>query len=194
MLAYISAFRCRRRRTPDDSLISLGAFFYTTKKSEPILHVSCVLRLLWLGISFVAYLFRLSKLNFTLLGKMAVQLAPYNNSMRLGQGFNSYTQQICLNDAVMRPSRILRSPNSLDGVKTTTNPTVTGQITGTDPSNSAEYDQLSTRAGVVGDNSKTGADVSGRGVSQIVSYSSRFVDKLSDVTGKFMRTNKPSRF
>ncbi|EPS38324.1 hypothetical protein H072_8001 [Dactylellina haptotyla CBS 200.50] len=31
---------------------------------------------------------------------MAQLLAPYNSAMRLGQGFNSYTQQICINDAV----------------------------------------------------------------------------------------------
>ncbi|KAF2656901.1 hypothetical protein K491DRAFT_354908 [Lophiostoma macrostomum CBS 122681] len=32
---------------------------------------------------------------------MAIQLVPYNNAMRLGQGFNSYTQQICIDDAVV---------------------------------------------------------------------------------------------
>ena len=31
---------------------------------------------------------------------MSLLLAPYNNVMRLGQGFNSYTQQICVDDAV----------------------------------------------------------------------------------------------
>ncbi|KAM0198481.1 hypothetical protein ACHAPI_004005 [Fusarium lateritium] len=38
---------------------------------------------------------------------MALRLAPYNNGMRLGQGFNSYTQQICVDDAVVTdPDRI----------------------------------------------------------------------------------------
>ncbi|EAW12959.1 uncharacterized protein ACLA_013960 [Aspergillus clavatus NRRL 1] len=38
---------------------------------------------------------------------MALLLAPYNNGMRLGQGFNSYTQQICIDDAVViDPDRI----------------------------------------------------------------------------------------
>ncbi|KAF4446873.1 Mannose-binding lectin [Fusarium austroafricanum] len=32
---------------------------------------------------------------------MALLLAPYTNAMRLGQGFNSYTQQICVDDAVV---------------------------------------------------------------------------------------------
>ncbi|KAK0530971.1 hypothetical protein OC842_003760 [Tilletia horrida] len=32
---------------------------------------------------------------------MVLLLAPYSNSMRLGQGFNSYTQEICIDDAVI---------------------------------------------------------------------------------------------
>ncbi|KAI8262808.1 hypothetical protein K4K58_000382 [Colletotrichum sp. SAR11_239] len=41
---------------------------------------------------------------------MALLLAPYNNGMRLGQGFNSYTQQICIDDAVVvDPDRIENS-------------------------------------------------------------------------------------
>ncbi|PWN43857.1 hypothetical protein IE81DRAFT_346244 [Ceraceosorus guamensis] len=37
---------------------------------------------------------------------MSMLLAPYNNGMRLGQGFNSYTHSICVDDAVLiDPSR-----------------------------------------------------------------------------------------
>lgn len=32
---------------------------------------------------------------------MSLLLVPYTNAMRLGQGFNSYTQQICVDDAVV---------------------------------------------------------------------------------------------
>ncbi|KAF3901560.1 hypothetical protein ABW21_db0201950 [Orbilia brochopaga] len=32
---------------------------------------------------------------------MSLQLCPYNSAMRLGQGFNSFTQQICFDDAVI---------------------------------------------------------------------------------------------
>ncbi|PWN86839.1 hypothetical protein FA10DRAFT_289427 [Acaromyces ingoldii] len=32
---------------------------------------------------------------------MGLLLAPYNNAMRLGQGFNSYTHEICIDDAVV---------------------------------------------------------------------------------------------
>ncbi|KAI1326391.1 hypothetical protein F5Y16DRAFT_421857 [Xylariaceae sp. FL0255] len=33
---------------------------------------------------------------------MALTLAPYTNAMRLDMGFNSYTQQLCVNDAVVK--------------------------------------------------------------------------------------------
>jgi len=42
---------------------------------------------------------------------MTLLTAPYNNAMRLGQGFNSYTQKICVDDAVVvsahRPENFL---------------------------------------------------------------------------------------
>lgn len=69
---------------------------------------------------------------------MSQTLAPYSNSMRLEQGFNSSTQQICIDDAV------------------TQGPLVE------DPSCSPERHE--------------------QGISQIVSYSSRIVDKLNNVT------------
>ncbi|KAL6716106.1 hypothetical protein ACLMJK_005672 [Lecanora helva] len=49
-------------------------------------------------------------------------LAPYTNAMRIGQGFNSYTQEICIENAVLiepvRKARPIRSrrPNSFAGV------------------------------------------------------------------------------
>jgi hypothetical protein len=42
---------------------------------------------------------------------MALLVAPYTHAMRLGQGFNSYTQQICVDDAVVvddqRPENVV---------------------------------------------------------------------------------------
>ncbi|KAI1181656.1 hypothetical protein F5B17DRAFT_436517 [Nemania serpens] len=42
---------------------------------------------------------------------MALLLAPYTHAMRLGQGFNSYTQQICVDDAIViddqRPENVV---------------------------------------------------------------------------------------
>ncbi|EON70064.1 hypothetical protein W97_09330 [Coniosporium apollinis CBS 100218] len=63
---------------------------------------------------------------------MALLLAPYNDSMRLGMGFNSYTQIMCIDQAV----------------EITAGNTVTARA---------------------------------ENPSQVVSYSSRFVEKLSDV-------------
>lgn len=33
---------------------------------------------------------------------MATQLVPYNTAMQLGSGFNSFTQTLCINNAVLR--------------------------------------------------------------------------------------------
>ena len=84
---------------------------------------------------------------------MSQTLAPYNNSMRLGQGFNSYTQQVCLDKAVLpfegpapppKDVKILSPGSSSDGAAL-----------------------LQVMPWVK---------------PQIVTYSSRFVDKISDVT------------
>jgi hypothetical protein len=67
----------------------------------------------------------------------ALLIVPYNDSMRLGQGYNSFLQIPCIDGAV----EILENSLETQGV----------------------------RAGGVGN------------VSQVVSYSSRFVEKISDV-------------
>ncbi|WPB03372.1 uncharacterized protein RHO25_008011 [Cercospora beticola] len=66
-------------------------------------------------------------------------LVPYENAMRLGMGFNTYTHALCINDAVQKPG----------GVKATE------------------------------DDLKNKEDFST--VSQKVTYSSKYVDKVSDV-------------
>ncbi|PWN43858.1 hypothetical protein IE81DRAFT_61632 [Ceraceosorus guamensis] len=48
---------------------------------------------------------------------MGLLLAPYNNAMRLGQGFNSYTHEICIDDAVTTSP--LQSENVLTNDGTT---------------------------------------------------------------------------
>ncbi len=64
-------------------------------------------------------------------------LAPYNDSMTLGQGYNSFLQVPCIDGAVEIPENSMKTQ--------------------------------AVRAGGVGS------------VSQVVSYSSRFVEKISDV-------------
>ncbi|KAJ7688056.1 hypothetical protein B0H17DRAFT_938797 [Mycena rosella] len=44
---------------------------------------------------------------------MAYLLAPYNSAMRLGMGFNSFTQQLCINDAVKKTSNQSATEKSL---------------------------------------------------------------------------------
>jgi hypothetical protein len=85
---------------------------------------------------------------------MSQTLAPYNNAMRLGQGFNSYTQTVCVDSAVTRSVVLL-----------------------TDESH--EDDSTAQKESDYDDDDREKPEV-----SQIVSYSSRFVDKLSDVVGE----------
>ncbi|CEO58470.1 hypothetical protein PMG11_03194 [Penicillium brasilianum] len=148
---------------------------------------------------------------------MAQLLAPYNNSMRLGQGFNSYTQQTCLDQAVLpdptleqsdalrrkAAAEIQASPISSSTPTSSASSTPTSSGAGTD-SAAPESKQIEDAPAV----STPGTDVdiigkarrealsgpkqdpkSGTGMTvppwvkpQIVTYSSRFVDKLSDVT------------
>ncbi|KAF7352090.1 hypothetical protein MVEN_01171800 [Mycena venus] len=83
---------------------------------------------------------------------MALLLAPYNDAMRLGMGFNSFTQQLCVNDVVR-----------LAGGK---------QETATDKSLRPQY-----QLGLM-----TAPDGSNVDISQNVTWTAKFVDKMSEVT------------
>ncbi|KAJ7268391.1 hypothetical protein C8J57DRAFT_1509577 [Mycena rebaudengoi] len=83
---------------------------------------------------------------------MALLLAPYNDAMRLGMGFNSFTQQLCVNDAVR-----------LAGGK---------QEIPTDKSLRPQY-----QPGLM-----TAPDGSNLDISQNVTWTAKFVDKMSEVT------------
>jgi hypothetical protein len=90
---------------------------------------------------------------------MAQLVAPFNNSMRLGQGFNSYTHQIRLHNAVtVAPHGYAGTPQSSDS----------------DPAwmHADERDQ------------RYEDDEESEEKSQIVTYSTRFVDKISEVVGR----------
>ncbi|GME51320.1 Phenylacetyl-ligase [Neofusicoccum parvum] len=97
---------------------------------------------------------------------MSLLLAPYNNAMRIdiGQGFNSYTQQICIDDAVVvDPERLV---NVLTNDGFTMDNLRTSLIGDVNLSATEEQPKTSVK----------------RGPSQIVTYSSRFVDKSSEIT------------
>ncbi|KAF7328408.1 hypothetical protein MVEN_02556500 [Mycena venus] len=84
---------------------------------------------------------------------MSLLLAPYNDAMRLGMGFNSFTQQLCINDAV----------RLADGKK--------GEPA-TDQHLRPQY-----RHGQM-----VGADGGNVDVSQDVVWTAKFVDRISEVT------------
>ncbi|GAB1215515.1 hypothetical protein ATERTT37_004706 [Aspergillus terreus] len=75
---------------------------------------------------------------------MRLRTAPYNDAMRLGSGFNSYTQQVYVNDAVIKDNK----------------------------STASEKDLRPKMSGPHNDN----------GVSQQVTFTSRFMEHASDIT------------
>ncbi|KAK3389204.1 hypothetical protein B0H63DRAFT_536977 [Podospora didyma] len=149
---------------------------------------------------------------------MAQLLAPYNNSMRLGQGFNSYIQQICLDHAVLedteanqaRLERILlaggASPGSLPAPRSGAAPRGSSLTPSTssyeqiEPKDATEASESAAsvppeddeedyaeaeRKRIMGRKGRQTRPIEERPPwvkAQIVTYSSRFVDKLSDVT------------
>ncbi|KAK7435786.1 hypothetical protein VKT23_019484 [Stygiomarasmius scandens] len=82
---------------------------------------------------------------------MAFLLAPYNEAMRLGMGFNSFTQQLCINDSV-----------KLTG----------GKESATEHTLRPQYKK----------GTMTSLDGSNVDISQEVTWSAKFVDRISEVT------------
>ena len=131
---------------------------------------------------------------------MAQRLAPYNNSMRLGQGFNSYTQQICLDQAVLCSSRLEKdiAPGRAQEPARNASVKIISDGPAEDPKPKVPIDQnfalveqeLKQYANPADDVLKETPSRTGTAIltvepwvkPQIVTYSSRFVDKLSDVT------------
>ncbi|CAK5273697.1 unnamed protein product [Mycena citricolor] len=83
---------------------------------------------------------------------MAMLLAPYNDAMRLGMGFNSFTQQLCINDAVR-----------LEGG---------GRTPATERNLRPQY-----KFGQM-----TGVDGGNVDISQDVTWTAKFVDRISEIT------------
>lgn len=103
-------------------------------------------------------------------------LAPYTNAMRLGQGFNSYTQQICLDQAVTLPdpkkdAKPLKPVSDGDRAIDHDEPIHTPQDSVSLFMDEDQPPETRTVKRVV------------NGQSQIVTYSAKFVEKLSDITG-----------
>ncbi|KAI1268737.1 hypothetical protein F5Y18DRAFT_165340 [Xylariaceae sp. FL1019] len=104
---------------------------------------------------------------------MALTLAPYNNAMRLGMGFNSYTQQLCVNDAVVKANNTKAQDRDLK-VRN-----LLGEPSGGDSSTGNDKSVVPTE----GDGRKTNTvERTVGGVSQTVTWSTKFVDSLSQIT------------
>lgn len=121
---------------------------------------------------------------------MAQMLAPYNNSMRLGQGFCSYTQEVCLDKAVLesiprKRGQRLRQPASDEVISRESQERSSTDNEAEDEYDDQYYADARGNEVAVGGPVQPPAPVAETWVKpQIVTYSSRFVDKLSDVTGE----------
>ncbi|KAB8206009.1 hypothetical protein BDV34DRAFT_224878 [Aspergillus parasiticus] len=60
---------------------------------------------------------------------MSAQTAPYNDSMRIGSGFNSYTQQLRVNDAVVKENKTAVTDKDLKAKLTGRSAAVSQQVT-----------------------------------------------------------------
>ncbi|EXA33625.1 hypothetical protein FOVG_15331 [Fusarium oxysporum f. sp. pisi HDV247] len=114
---------------------------------------------------------------------MALMLAPYNGAMRLGMGFNSYTQTLCVNDVVRKPGNIPAAETDLRAAQLTQKTDAatfkSKQITaGTQQDQPQEVlDGASgTISRVVVDGQKE--------VSQVVSWEASFIENGSEVLKK----------
>lgn len=116
-------------------------------------------------------------------------LAPYASYMKLGQGFNSYTQEICIEDAVSITPRIASIPSAPES---SASPTVNGSLPNGDspaagtappPKDATRKDTTATVASETAASSSVveKAPPPAKNLSQIVTYSSRLVSNMADI-------------
>ncbi|CAH0027028.1 unnamed protein product [Clonostachys rhizophaga] len=115
---------------------------------------------------------------------MALMLAPYNSAMRLGMGFNSYTQSLCVNDVVRKPGSVPATENDLRAAKLTDKAdaanTSPKQLTA--GSSQQQYPQA-VLDGAKGSVTRTFIDGQ-KEVSQVVTWTAEFIENSSDVLKK----------
>ncbi|VUC29193.1 unnamed protein product [Clonostachys rosea] len=115
---------------------------------------------------------------------MALMLAPYNSAMRLGMGFNSYTQSLCVNDVVRKPGNVPATENDLRAATLTNKAdaanTSPKQLTA--GSSQQQYPQA-ILDGAKGSVTRTFTDGQ-KEVSQVVTWTAEFIENSSDVLKK----------
>ncbi|KAF5700490.1 hypothetical protein FMUND_14316 [Fusarium mundagurra] len=99
---------------------------------------------------------------------MATLLAPYNQAMQLGTGFNSFTQQLCIDNAVVSP-RQLRGQQQEDN-----------EPSGDTSARDAARVDVSTKD----DAGETEQQKKSRPIAQDVSYKASIIDKVTDVASE----------
>jgi len=115
-------------------------------------------------------------------------LAPYASYMKLGQGFNSYTQEVCIEDAVSITPRITSIPPTPESSSTQT---VDSQrqnsegpaVVSAAPTKDATPKDTATLASEMAASSSVleKAPPPAKNLSQIVTYSSRLVSNMADI-------------
>ncbi|KAL7764027.1 hypothetical protein ACKLNR_005172 [Fusarium oxysporum f. sp. zingiberi] len=114
---------------------------------------------------------------------MALMLAPYNGAMRLGMGFNSYTQTLCVNDVVRKSGNIPATEIDLRAAqltqKTDTATSESKRITG----GTLQHQPQEVLDGASGTISRVVIDGQ-KEVSQVVSWEASFIENGSEVLKK----------
>jgi hypothetical protein len=112
---------------------------------------------------------------------MALMLAPYNSAMRLGMGFNSYTQALCVNDVVRKPGNVSATEVDLRAAQLTkqTDAATSKELTIGSQKRPPQA-VLEGAAGIIARKIVDGQ----KEVSQVVSWTAEFVDNASDVLEK----------
>ena len=113
---------------------------------------------------------------------MALMLAPYNSAMRLGMGFNSYTQALCVNDVVRKPGNVPATEDDLRAKQLTAKTDAATQA----KQIAAGEDQPPPQGvleGASGTVARTIVDGQ-KEVSQVVSWEATFVNNSSEVLDK----------
>ncbi|KAK6497175.1 hypothetical protein TWF506_004650 [Arthrobotrys conoides] len=110
---------------------------------------------------------------------MALMTVPYNSAMRLGMGFNSYTQTLCVNDVVRKRGGIPATEEDLHVANQVEQPDASKRIDG-GARQIPLKDVLDEASGTI---SRTVVDGQ-KEVSQTVTWDGSFVENSSDILKK----------
>ncbi|KAK6526634.1 hypothetical protein TWF694_005215 [Orbilia ellipsospora] len=114
---------------------------------------------------------------------MALMTAPYNSAMRLGMGFNSYTQTLCVNDVVRKPGNIPATESDLRAAQLpqpTDATTKQRKLIGEGAERPSPREVLEGASGTISRKLVDGQ----KEVSQTVSWEASFVKNSSEVLKK----------